>query len=67
MSDTVITLRVKPDQKDFFLKLISMLGIAEVLSPKQIIREYQNNAPLDVPVTEEEVMAEIKAYRQGNE
>ncbi|MEZ4772900.1 MAG: hypothetical protein R3D00_06945 [Bacteroidia bacterium] len=67
MSDTVITLRVKPDQKDFFLKLISMLGIAEVLSPKQIIREYQNNAPLDVPVTEDEVMAEIKAYRQGNE
>ncbi|MDX2286907.1 MAG: hypothetical protein NW241_22265 [Bacteroidia bacterium] len=63
MEPTLITLRIDPAQREFFLKLVAMLGIAEVVPPAQLIRQYQQQAPADVPLSEEEIMQEIQAHR----
>jgi hypothetical protein len=47
------------------MKLISMLGFVEVVDPVQQIRLYQQQAPSDVPLTEGDIMEEIKSYRKG--
>lgn len=60
-----ITLRIDKNQRDFFLKLVSMLEFAEVLSPENLLQQYQQNAPIDVPLTEAEIMEEINAIRKS--
>jgi hypothetical protein len=67
MDPSLITLRIDPAQQEFFLKLIALLGIAEVVTPAQLLRQYCANAPAEVPLGEAEIMEEIKAQRGSHE
>jgi hypothetical protein len=66
MNASNIMVRVSPEYREFFLQLLSMLGFVEVVDPVSLVEQYQRQAPLQVPLSEEEVMEEIRANRKGN-
>ena len=58
-----ITLRVSPANKKKLLALIDVLHLGKVETLKEKAARLMQNVPDESPLTEDEIMAEIKAYR----
>lgn len=65
VSDTLI-LKVDKSKKKAFLEMLQWLDFVEVQSPDSVLQRFVENAPEDVPLTDEEIIEEVMAHRYGN-
>jgi hypothetical protein len=64
MPKETITLTIESAKKKAFLQMIKLLDYVKVESKKDLIKQFIRNAPKSVPVSEEEINAEIKKVRR---
>lgn len=62
----VLTLLVSPANKRKLLALLDVLHLAEVETPAQQLARFGRNAPAAVPLTDDDLRAELRAVRAGN-
>lgn len=62
----ILTLRVARRRKNALLKLLKSLDYVEVETLDQKLRRYIKSAPKKVPLTEEDIMNEVRAVRYSN-
>lgn len=58
-----ITVLVPRAKKKTFLELLKLLHLGEVQTLEQLVKRFIETTPVDVPLTEKDIDAEIKAYR----
>ena len=58
-----ITVLVPRAKKKTFLELLKLLHLGEVQTLEQLMKRFIETAPVDVPLTDEDIDAEVKAYR----
>jgi len=59
-----VMLRIDPDRKAAFLEMLKLVDFVEVEPLTAQVKRYIANAPTDVPLTDEEIMQEVKAARR---
>lgn len=59
-----VMLRIDPAKKAAFLKMLKLFDFVEVETLNAQVKRYVSNAPTDVPLTDEDIMQEVKAVRQ---
>ena len=59
-----IMLRVDPTKKAAFLEMLKLFDFVEVETLNAQVNRYIENAPKNVHLTDEDIMAEVKASRK---
>ena len=60
-----IILSVDKKKEKAFLEMLKLFDFVKVLSKEELLRHFAQNAPKNVPLTEEDVVAEVMAHRYG--
>lgn len=60
-----IILSVDKNKEKAFLEMLKLLDFVKVESKEELLRRFIQNAPQDVPLTEEDIVAEVTAHRYG--
>lgn len=61
-----IILSVDKKKEKAFLEMLKLFDFVKVLSKEELLRHFVKNAPKNVPLTEEDVVAEVMAHRYGD-
>jgi hypothetical protein len=64
VSDTLI-LRVEKSKKKAFLEMLKWLDFVEVQSKRSVLQRFIKNKPNNVPLSYEDVVAEVMEHRYG--
>lgn len=59
-------LRIDPTKKAAFLEMLKLFDFVEVETLNTQLNRYIENAPQHVPLTDEDIVAEVKASRKRN-
>lgn len=59
-----IVLRIDPTRKEAFMNMLSLFDFVEVETLDRQLNRYVANAPANVPLTDDDVQAEINAARK---
>lgn len=59
-----VMLRVDPAKKAAFLEMLKLFDFVEVETLDAQVKRYVENAPQQVPLTDDDIMAEVKAVRK---
>ena len=59
-----VMLRVDPAKKAAFLEMLKLFDFVEVETLDAQVSRYVENAPKNVPLTDDDIMAEVKAVRK---
>lgn len=57
-------LRVNPAKKAAFLEMLKLFDFVEVETIHAQVNRFVQNAPKNVPLTDEDIMTEVKAVRK---
>jgi len=60
-----IILSVDKAKEKAFLEMLKLFDFVKVLSKEELLRHFVQNAPKNVPLTEEDIVAEVMAHRYG--
>lgn len=60
-----IVLRIDPAKKEAFLQMLQLFDFVEVETLEKQVSRYVQNAPKDVPLTDDDIMQEVLAARKG--
>jgi len=64
-ASTRIILYVDKSKEKAFLEMLKLFDFVQVLSKEEILHNFIKNAPKKVPLSEEDVLAEVLAHRYG--
>lgn len=59
-----IMLRVDPAKKKAFLEMLKLFDFVEVETLEAQVKQYIKNAPTNVPLTDNDIMQEVRAVRK---
>ncbi len=57
-------LRIDPVKKEAFLQMLQLFDFVEVETLEKQVSRYVQNAPADVPLTDDDIMHEVLAVRK---
>ncbi len=57
-------LRIDPARKAAFLDMLKLFDFVEVETLPAQVKRYIDNAPQNVPLTDDDIMQEVRASRQ---
>ncbi len=60
-----IILSVDKNKEKAFLEMLKLLDFVKVESKEELLNRFIQNAPQNVPLTEEDIVAEVTAHRFG--
>lgn len=60
-----IILSVDKAKEKAFLEMLKLFDFVKVLSEEELLRHFIQNAPKNVPLTEEDVVEEVMTHRYG--
>ncbi|WP_019991399.1 hypothetical protein [Rudanella lutea] len=60
-----ITLRIDPSRKSEFLRMLKLFDFVEVEPLEKQVKQYVKDAPKEVPLTDEDIQAEINVVRRA--
>jgi hypothetical protein len=61
-----VMLRIDPAKKAAFLEMLKLFDFVEVETLNTQLNRYIENAPQNVPLTDEDIVAEVKASQKRN-
>ena len=61
-----IILSVDKAKEKAFLEMLKLFDFVQVLSKEELLRNFVQNVPKKVPLTEKDILAELMAHRYGN-
>lgn len=59
-----VMLRVNPARKAAFLEMLKLFDFVEVETLPEQVKKYVDNAPQNVPLTDDDIMREVNAVRK---
>ncbi len=61
-----IILSVDKSKEQAFLEMLKLFDFVKIETTQDVLERYIQNAPFDVPLSEEEIMAEVMEERYGS-
>jgi len=64
IADTLV-LKIDKSKKKAFLEMLKWLDFVEVQTQTSVLQRFVKNAPKDVPLSYDDIVAEVMAHRYG--
>ncbi len=66
ISDTLV-IKIDKSKKKAFLEMLKWLDFVEVQSQESVLQRFVKNAPLNVPLSYDDIVKEVMIHRYGKE
>jgi len=64
IADTLV-IKIDKSKKKAFLEMLKWLDFVEVQTQKSVLQRFVKNAPKNVPLSYDDIVAEVMAHRYG--
>ena len=61
-----LILTIREDKKEAFLKMLELFDFVKVEDQDAFLKQFIENAPADVPLSEADIITEVMAGRYGS-